>query len=330
MLAAFYADTSATKLPLKFADTEVSGIEKLYGDLSSKGASVGVGPLIKEEVVKLIRLPNHPVPVLALNQVTDSSADSVVQFGLSPEQEVEQAAGAAWFDGRQRAVVMAPASAFGERLASHFARYWRSLGGKVVATKTYPPNAADYSKSAAQLALALGIDAAPVDTVQTSGLTADFVFMIANPHDARLLKPQLDSQRLSGVPIYATSHVFSGRPDAQQDRDLDGIYFCDIPWLLHAYETGPLSSSALAPEIAKTSPDFVKLIALGMDAYRMAKILPSMTQMDPHLFDGATGLLTLQTGNRVQRQLECAEFQGGTPQARGLAPILRPAESSSP
>jgi outer membrane PBP1 activator LpoA protein len=253
-----------------------------------------------------------------------------VQFGLSPEQEVEQAAGAAWFDGRQRAVVLAPSSAFGERLSSHFARYWRSLGGKVVATKTYAPNAADYSPSAAQLALALGVDAAPVDSVPRDSLKADFIFLIANPHDARLLKPQIDAQRLTGFPIYATSHVFSGRPDAQQDRDLDGIYFCDIPWLLHAYDSGQLSSTALAPEIAKTSPDFVKLIALGIDAYRMAKMIPSMTPADSHLFDGATGLLTLQSGNWVQRQLECAQFEGGTPQARGLAPILRPAEADRP
>lgn len=331
MLAGFYADSSPTKLPLKFADSESTGVDQLYQSLSAQGAALGVGPLIKEEVLKLMRIPNRSVPLLALNQVADATADSVVQFGLSPEQEVEQAAGAAWFDGRQRAVVLAPSSPFGERLASHFARYWRSLGGKLVATKTYAPNAADYATAAAQTALAVGIGTNPADA-PTAGetLKADFIFLIANPHDARLLKPQLDAQRLAGLPIYATSHVFSGRPDAQQDRDLDGIYFCDIPWLLHSYDSGPLSATALASEIAKTSPDFVKLIALGIDAYRMAKMIPSLTPTDSHLFDGATGLLTLQSGNWVQRQMECAQFTGGIPQARGLAPILRPAASTSP
>jgi len=330
MLASFYADGSPTKLPLKFADSESSGVEQLYRSLTSQGAAVGVGPLIKEEVGKLIRVPDRTVPVLALNQVQDATAESVVQFGLSPEQEVEQAAGAAWFDGRQRAVLLAPASAFGERLSSHFARYWRSLGGKLVATKTYSPNAGDYSTTAAQVALAVGVSPNPVDSVSGEALKSDFIFLIANPHDARLIKPQIDAQRLSGFPVYATSHVFSGRPDGQQDRDLDGIYFCDIPWLLHSYDNGPLSSSALAPEIAKTSPEFVKLIALGIDAYRMAKMIPTMTPTDSHLFDGATGLLTLQSGNWVQRQMECAQFEGGMPQARGLAPILRPTASSTP
>ena len=330
MLAGFYADGSSAKLPLKFADTEASGVEALYESLASKGAAVGVGPLIKAEVAKIIRTPNPRVPVLALNQVGNASADTVVQFALNPEQEVEQAAGAAWFDGRQRAVVLAPSTAFGERLSSHFARYWRSLGGKLVALKTYAPDGTDYAGTAAQVALAIGVGNNAADPVVGEPLKADFIFLVANPHDARLIKPQLNAQRLAGFPVYATSHVFSGRPDAQQDRDLDGIYFCDIPWLLHSYDSGPLSSQALAQEIAKTSPDFVKLIAFGIDAYRMAKLIPTMAPTDSHLFDGATGLLTLQSGNWVQRQMECAQFEGGTPQARGLAPILRPASSDNP
>jgi hypothetical protein len=95
--------------------------------------------------------------------------------------------------------------------------------------------------------------------------------------------------------------------------------------LLHSADSGPLSASALHSEVEKTTPEFVKLIALGIDAYRLGKDMVPMGSFRGHLFDGATGLLTLQSGNRVQRQLECAQFEGGVPQPRGLAPILHPA-----
>jgi len=331
MLAAFYADTGAEKLPLRFVDSQSAGVEKLYSGFATQGATLTVGPLLKEEVARVFQIPDRTIPILALNQIPDQTDPRIVQFGLTPEQEVEQAAGAAWFDGRHRAALLAPASSFGQRLVAHFTKYWRSLGGRVVTTKTYTANSTDYSKLAQELSTVLGVKPEGGGTTSPAEPPgAEFIFLVANVHDARLIKPQLDINGWSRLPIYATSHVFSGRPDAQQDRDLDGIYFCDIPWLLHSLDSGPLSSSGLSSEIDKTSADFVKLIALGIDAYRLAKEAPSMAAFPGHLFDGATGLLTLQSGNRVQRQLECAQFEGGIPQSRGLAPILRSSETERP
>lgn len=330
MLAAFYSDSAADKLSLRFVDSRASDVGGLYRDFVAQGAVLAVGPLLKEDVAKVLQIPDLPIPVLALNQVPGPGAGTVVQFGLTPEQEVEQAAGAAWFDGHHQAVLLAPASAFGQRLTNHFSSYWRSLGGRVVAMKTYAPNSADHSEPVKAVAAALGIGPEATGAAPVTQPAADFVFLIANAQDGRLIKPQFDLQRLSGVPVYATSHVFTGRPDPRQDRDLDGVYFCDIPWLLHSSDTGPLSAASLHAEVDKTAPDFVKLIALGIDAYRLGKDMVPFGSFRGQLFDGATGLLTLQSGNRVQRQLECAQFAGGIPQPRGLAPILRPAEPERP
>lgn len=326
MLAAFYSDDAPDKLALRFVDSQSSDVGQLYKEFAAQGAVLAVGPLLKEGVAKALQMPDLPIPMLALNQVPGAAAGTVVQFGLTPEQEVEQAAGAAWFDGHRKAVLLAPSSPFGQRLANHFAAYWKGLGGRVVATKTYVPNGADYSEPVRAVAAVAGANAEVPATPQMMQKTVDFVFLIANAHDGRLIKPQFDINQLSSFPIYATSHVFTGRPDPRQDRDLDGIYFCDIPWLLHAADSGPLSAASLNAEIEKTAPDFVKLIALGIDAYRLAKDMAPIGNFRGHLFDGATGILTLQSDNRVQRQLECAQFEGGIPQLRGLAPVLHPAE----
>lgn len=330
MLAAFYADDTAGKSAMRFTDTQTGNVEAIYKDFAQQGATLAVGPLLKEDVARVIQVPDRPIPVLALNQVSNRTDPGVFQFGLTPEQEVEQAAGAAWFDGRHDAAVLTPTSAFGERLAAHFTRYWRNLGGRIIAAKTYAPNGADFTRPAQELGSLLGSPASG-DPSANPAPRADFLFLIANSHDARLIKPQLDAAGFAGIPVYATSHVYSGRADPPQDRNLDGIYFCDIPWLIHPNQGGSLSSSALKGEIDKTSPDFVKLIALGIDAYRLAKDISALgNRFTGYLFDGATGMLTLQNGNRVQRQLECAQFEGGQPQPRGLAPILRPSESNTP
>lgn len=330
LLAAFYSDTSPDKLALRFVDSHSGDISRQYRELAAQGAVLAVGPLLKEDVVKALQIPNPSIPILALNQVPGGGAGSIVQFGLTPEQEVEQAAGAAWFDGHHQAVLLAPSSAFGQRLANHFLAYWKSLGGRVLVPKTYVPNSADYSETVKNIAGMFGVSPDTTDAAPVSQRPADYVFLIANARDGRLIKAQFDSNHLSTLPIYATSHVFTGRPDPRQDRDLDGIYFCDIPWLLHSSDSGPLSATSMQAEIEKTAPDFVKLIALGIDAYRLGKDMVPISSFRGHLFDGATGLLTLQEGNRVQRQLECAQFDGGIPQLRGLAPILRPAESEHP
>lgn len=326
MLAAFYSDSSPNKLALRFVDSQSSDVNRLYKEFAAQGAALIVGPLLKEQVAKMLQIANPTIPILALNQVSGVDAESVVQFGLTPEQEVEQAAGAAWFDGHHQAVLLAPSSPFGQRLANHFSAYWKNLGGRVVATKAYAPNSVDYSQPVQAVAAVIGATPDAAAGPAAAPRTVDFIFLIANAQDGRLIKPQFNANNLSSFPIYATSHVFTGRSDPRQDQDLDGIYFCDIPWLLHASDAGPLSAASLQNEIDKTAPDFVKLIALGIDAYRLGKDMVPIGSFRGHLFDGATGLLTVQQGNRVQRQLECAQFEGGIPQMRGLAPILRPAE----
>jgi outer membrane PBP1 activator LpoA protein len=126
------------------------------------------------------------------------------------------------------------------------------------------------------------------------------------------------------LPVYATSHVFNGKLDPQTDQDLNGLIFCDMPWLLNPNDGGPLSASALQSQIQQTPPDVVKLIALGLDAYRLVPELDRFRTDPQYRFAGATGSLSLQSGNRLQRQLECAQFEGGTLQPRGIAPLLQP------
>ena len=329
MVAAYYADPNAAKPALRFVDSRTADAYAVYQHLVGEGAEFVVGPLIKDELAVLANGGELTIPVLALNQRPDVAQAKLYQFGLTPEQEVEQSSGSAWFDGRQNALVLAPASAFGQRMIAHFTGYWRSLGGKVLAVKTYQPGGDDFSAPVKDLLAAIPGGQPPDANAPVTAPSADFVFLVADARDARLLRPQLESQQASQLPVYATSHVFRGQPDAAQDRDLSGVIFCDIPWLLNVGDNGSLSRQSLQTIVQQTPEDYVRLIALGIDAYNLIPQLEHLKASPQSRYPGATGALTLQSGNRIQRQLHCAQFDGATLQPRGIAPLLQPGASNA-
>merc|ERR1712000_3169 len=65
---------------------------------------------------------------------------------------------------------------------------------------------------------------------------ADWVFLVALPQQGRMIKPALAFNFANDLPVYATSHVFSGVVNSLKDRDLNGVRFCDVPWLLESSE----------------------------------------------------------------------------------------------
>lgn len=331
VLAAYYADADPAKPPLRFVDTRSGDILQLYRKLADEGAKAVLGPLIKDDVAALAKAGDLPIPVLALNQIPEIGNDRVYQFGLTPEHEVEQAAGSAWFDGRQNALVLGPANQFGQRMIKHFVAYWRQLGGSVRTIKTYPYHSEDFTASVRELIAAapaahtrLSVPAIP-PIEKPSG---DFIFLISDARDAHLILPQLAFHQGEHLPVYATSHVYGGKANSEADRDLNGLIFCDTPWLLDPAESGPLSYQALSKQIQQTPPDYVRLIALGIDAYRLMPELERFKAEPQYRYTGATGTLSLAAGNRIQRQLHCAQFEDGVPQPRGIAPLLRPGDSA--
>ena len=323
--AAWNADTSPSRPELRFADTQGGDMGAIYRKLVDDGAKFVIGPLIKEEVAALAKGGNFTVPVLALNQASEANnRDGLYQFALTPEQEVEQSASLAWFDGRQNALLLAPASAFGQRMINHFSDYWKSLGGKISNIKTYQPGAADYSETAKRLLSNL---AGGSDAVSASTTPPEFIFMIADSRDGRLLNPHIENQESSThIPVYATSLIFNGQPNAPQNADLSKVTFCDSPWLLNS-DTGVLSRQAMQSVAEKTPEVYLRLLPMGIDAYQLIQELNILKSGGQSQFPGATGVLTLR-GNRVNRQLHCAQFVDNSLQPLGIAPTLQPSASS--
>jgi outer membrane PBP1 activator LpoA protein len=138
------------------------------------------------------------------------------------------------------------------------------------------------------------------------------------PQQARLLVPQLRLAK-NTLPVFATSHVYAGSDDATSDRDLEGVEFCDAPWLFDA-QPGLARRGDLSTAIPATRGVTARLFAFGMDAWGLVPYIDWMRGHPGSYLPGATGQLVADEFGRVRRVLIWARFADGV--ARPVAGSL--------
>ncbi|WP_022949058.1 penicillin-binding protein activator [Methylohalobius crimeensis] len=319
--------SAANSEPVEFMEYDSTDTDPLdlYRRSTDEGAELIIGPLQKTELEQLASQAQFNPPVLALNALDHLTRSGLYQFALSPEEGVAQVADSAWQHDRRRALVLVPTTPFGERIATFFTAYWENLGGRVLEIQPYDPEANDFSPAIRGL---LDLDESErrfkrlrqvvweVKFEPRIRRDADFLFLQAKPRQGRLIRPQLLFYRAETLPVYATRDIYSGHPEPRWDRDLEGVRFCDIPWLLQGERTDTPSRERFETEWGIHSGAYLRLVALGMDAYRIPFRLLATGQR----YAGATGVLELGNGGHIKRRLTCAEFRQGTPVIYGLAP----------
>jgi hypothetical protein len=297
-------------------------ITQAYSQAVTDGAEFIVGPLAKDDVTLLSNAKQLPVPTLTLNySESDHSPPGLYQLGLAPEQEAQQVAERAWIDGQNQALMITPDSEWGNRVAQAFAEHWDKLGGTLMKQQSYPSDKTDFAVQI-QALLELDISKARYHKLKTllhedlrfeprRRQDTDFIFLAAFPRQARLLRPQLKFHYASDLPVYATSHVFTGKRDRYTDRDMDDILFCDTPWTLER-TAGPLKRQigALWPEPMR---DYARFYALGIDAYNLIPQLEYLRMFRHERFNGMTGTLSLNQDQHIYRTLKWAQFNNGLP-----------------
>lgn len=298
ILAAQGADEQNERPQLRFYDTE-SGqpATTLVRQAAADGASYVIGPLQKEAVEELARAAALPVPVLALNRVSvgTGSPANLYQFSLSPEDEAGEAARKAWDAGHRSALVLYPDSPWGNRMARGFRQQWAALGGKLTAAEIYDTGGSDFRR--------------PISNLAGQATGADFLFLVATSEAARQIAPQLRATASFGLPIYTTSHIYNGHFDPEADQTLVGLFFVDIPWLVDSDPNDTLSRERLEKSISGMQDSYTRLYAMGIDAYRLAPRLRWLTVQRGALVEGKTGLLGLDGGNSIVRQLTLAQMK---------------------
>ncbi|MDH3311437.1 MAG: penicillin-binding protein activator [Gammaproteobacteria bacterium] len=327
-LAMDAANADPDKPVIKIYDTgpDPTKAPDIYELAVNDGAQFIVGPLGREASETILRRASIRAPTLMLNQTDDepgSTSKYLFQFGLPPEQEARQVAERAYLDGHRQAAVLYPKTPWGERMMTAWSKHWQRLGGIVIASQPYGEEDVDFSEPIKNL-LNINQSEARREMIEKTikqkirfdaraRQDIDFIFLAADAKRGRLIKPQLNFYHAARVPVYSTSHIFTGTGDAIRDIDLDGIQFGDMPWML----VGDGKILELRQTLQRDWPyvhsDLDRLYALGVDSYAVIPHLNRIGMDTGARFSGVTSGLSVDHSGRLQRQLLWARFSRGVP-----------------
>jgi outer membrane PBP1 activator LpoA protein len=307
-LAAYFASDDAHRPEIRIYDSGMTPAEAVaaYHEAVTDGADHVVGPLQREAVGELFH-QELPARVLALNHPDTGEVPPAgsAEFGLLPDAEGAQVAEHMHERGINRAVMITADTDWAERAKLAFRAQFEASGGQVVGEAKLKDSDVNYKASILQATGSLG-DAADAG-----------IFISMRPQQARLLLPQLKIAGV-GAPVFGTSHIYAGDSNPGLDRDLDGVEFCDAPWLFGAVPGRP-DRDLVSRQIASANGVGARLFAFGMDAYALLPYMDWLLSHPDSYLDGATGDLAADSFGRVHRILGWARFNQG---------IARPVEGA--
>lgn len=321
-LAAHYQAQQAGQNPpevLLYDSSRLSSLDDFYRRAQADGVQLVVGPLEKPLVKQLSERPQLPLTTLALNY-SDAGREApaqLFQFGLAAEDEAREVARRAWADGMRSAVALVPQGEWGNRVLAAFQQSWQAAGGNLIAAEhvDQPVELAQQIADLLQLrqseARAKRLQSTlgtPLAALPARRQDIDFIFLAATPQQAQQIKPTLAFQYAGDLPVYATSHLYTGGQNPTQYQDLEGIRFCETPWLLDAND--PLRQQ-VDQQWPQAAGSLGRLYAMGVDAFRLAPRLSQLKALPDSRVEGLSGNLSLNQAQRIERQLPWAEFRGG-------------------
>lgn len=336
-LSAFYQDDSSSDVDINITvfDTNASPFGELYQKILAAKPDLIVGPLMKESLAELSQQQPLPVPVLALNYLPETSPapDRLYQFGLGAEDEARQIAARLHADQRDQVLALFPDGDWGNRFEQALNSALAEQGGTILHSVRFL-NAEDLRTVTADL---LGINTSrqrAINIEQTIGLNVEFeprrrqdadaIVMVASPTIARQFKPLFAFYFGGDLPVYAPSLVYEGDAAPSRDRDLNGVRFTDIPWILGDNNT---FRNETVQAFGAFGGQLGRLFAMGADAYQIGNRLALLDQVDNASLEGQTGHLSMTADGKVRREQQWAQFRNGVPVRLNDAPASPEAEA---
>jgi outer membrane PBP1 activator LpoA protein len=310
-LAAYFATDVKSRPHLRIYDVAAQPVAAAYSQAVDDGASVVVGPLTKEDVAEVAPLAAGRIPLLALNFLGESAAvgRNVYQYALLPEDEARMVARRVAADSHLKGIAILIDGELGNRIGGAFADELSHFGGNILQTERFEATRADFSDTIRGSLQVQSVKGEP----STHRTDVDFVFIAGNASTARLIVSQLKFHYAGDIPVYSTSDSFEPAPDA--NRDIDGLIFPDMPWMISADPViFQLREAVRAAWPARTARRD-RLYAFGFDAFRLAPLIAGKSAGQATELDGMTGTLHIDANNRIRRDLNWVQIKNGVPAA---------------
>lgn len=314
---------------VKVYDTSTQPLDQVLNQVQQDGASIVVGPLLKNNVEELMK-SNTPLNVLALNQPEQvQNRPNVCYFALSPEDEARDAARHIHEQGKQAPLLLIPRSQLGDRVATAFAEEWQQLGGGIVLQQKFgssselragvnggsgialtgSPVTSSLPQQQGVTIGGLTIPAPPTDAQISGGGSVDAAYIVATPEEIAFIKPMIAMRNGSqaGVSLYASSRSAQGTAGPDFRLEMDGLQYSEIPML--AGSNPALMQQALSS--VRNDYSLARLYAMGVDAWTLANHFTQMRQVPGFEISGNTGDLTATQDCVINRKLSWLKYQQG-------------------
>jgi len=324
------ATTSANPgAELKIYDTSAQPLDQVLAQVQQDGASIVVGPLLKNNVEALMK-SNTTLNVLALNQPEQvQNRANICYFALSPEDEARDAARHIHEQGKQAPLLLIPRSTLGDRVANAFAQEWQTLGGGVVLQQKFgsaselragvnggagialngSPVSASLPQQQSVTIGGLTMPAPPTDAQISGGGKVDSAYIVATPEEIAFIKPMIAMRNgsQSGATLYASSRSAQGTAGPDFRLEMEGLQYSEIPML--AGSNPQLMQQALGA--VRNDYSLARLYAMGVDAWALANHFTQMRQVPGFELNGNTGDLTADQDCVINRKLSWLKYQQG-------------------
>ncbi|EMN1420161.1 penicillin-binding protein activator [Klebsiella aerogenes] len=306
---------------LKIYDTTSQPMSQLLAQVQQDGATIVVGPLLKENVEEVMK-SNTSLNVLALNQPGKvENRPNLCYFALSPEDEARDAARHIHDQGKQTPLLLVPRGALGDRVVSAFADEWVKLGGGTVLQQRLGStaelksgvNGGGISLTGSPVStLPSSVDSSlgnPGDVPVSSGGSIDAAYIVATPEQIGYIKPLIAMRNgsQSNVTLYASSRSAQGTSGPDFRLEMEGLQYSEIPML--AGSNPALMQQALSA--VRNDYSLARLYAMGADAWSLANHFAQMRQSPGYELNGNTGDLTATPDCVINRKLSWLKYQQG-------------------
>ncbi len=262
------------------------------------------------------------IPTLFLNLPSNGTLQPYQSaLSMHPEDEASQAASTLGLANYQHPLVISHQDKVSKRIAHAFAKQWLKTTGKNVDIVYFDKGKQMQSK----VKTGLDVDSSQArikelksrlkQTIKAESRNrrdVDMIYVVGSAQQTRLVKPYIDvntSPFAQVIPVFASSRSHSISGDNSANRDLTGLTFTEIPWLLPSdLQNKPLAklSRTLWP---KRSDSLQKIFAMGFDSYALIEKITLMQQAPYIRHFGQTGVLKLNNNNILTRSLIWGRYQ---------------------
>ena len=258
---------------------------------------------------------SHKISTLLLNSpVTAILPPQYTILSMRPEDEALQAAAVLSSQNFKHPIILSQNNRVSKRIAMAFAKKWQDATGNIIDLVYY--NNSGEMQDNIKAMLAVNKSKARINKLNTkvSNLIMskprnrrdiDMIYFVGSSQQARLIKPYIEvntSEFAKIIPIYASSRSHSYLAGSNISKDLKGLTFTQIPWLLTTEQDDKLASLhyQLWP---KRSDSLLRLFAMGYDSFQLIHKIPLMQQAPYIQHWGQTGILKLDTEHILTRSL---------------------------